>query len=74
MTTNKFKYITASEQDKEWGLYLNTVGKAGIEKNTDYPPAGHPSGYMFDWSKGRILQEYHSVLFYCFSSSGRSFL
>jgi len=58
LITNKFKYITASEQDKEWGLYLNTVGKASIGKDSDYPPAGHPSGYMFDWSKGRILQEY----------------
>jgi len=55
---NKFKYITASEEDKEWGLYLNVVGIADIEKDTDYPPAGHPSGYTFDWSEGRILHEY----------------
>lgn len=56
--TNKFKYITASEEDKEWGLHLNAVGIAGIEKNTDYPPTGHPSGYTFNWSAGRVLHEY----------------
>ncbi len=55
---NKFKYITASEEDKEWGLHLNVVGIAGIDKGSDYPPAGHPSGYTFDWSAGRTLHEY----------------
>ncbi len=55
---NKFKYITASEEDKEWGLHLNVVGIAGIEKSSDYPPAGHPSGYTFDWRAGRTLHEY----------------
>jgi AraC-like DNA-binding protein len=23
-----------------------------------YPPSGHPSGYNFNWEKGRVLQEY----------------
>jgi AraC-like DNA-binding protein len=55
---NKYKYITASEEDKEWGLHLNAVGIAGIEKGSGYPPAGHPSGYTFDYNAGRILHEY----------------
>lgn len=55
---NKFKYITVSEEDKEWGLNLNAVGELEIEKNSSYPPVGHPSGYMFNWTTGRILQEY----------------
>jgi len=33
--TNKFKYITASETDKEWGLHMNTVGKAISDKDSD---------------------------------------
>lgn len=55
---SKFKYITASEEDKEWGLHLNVVGTAGIEKGFNYPPVGHPAGYTFDWNAGRTLHEY----------------
>jgi len=58
MKGDKFKYVTASEEDKEWGLYLTVAGSATIEKSTVYPPAGHPSGYEFNFQKGRIIQEY----------------
>lgn len=58
MKDDKFKYVTASEEDKEWGLYLNVAGVATIEKNTDYPPRGHPSGYNFNFQQGRVLHEY----------------
>ena len=53
-----FKYITAGEEDKDWGLYLNVAGKSKIKPNTIYPSAGHPAGYHFSWKKGRILEEY----------------
>jgi AraC-like DNA-binding protein len=55
---NRFKYVTASEEDKEWGLYLNVAGEAIIEKHTNYPPGGHPSGYNFNFHQGRVLHEY----------------
>jgi len=53
-----FKYITAGDDDKDWGLYLNVSGKSKIAPNTLYPPSNHPSGYYFSWEKGRVLQEY----------------
>lgn len=53
-----FKYLTASEEDKDWGLHLNVAGKSCIASNTSYPPTEHPSGYFFSWKSGRILQEY----------------
>ena len=56
--SDKFKYITASEEDKEWGLYLNVAGVATIDKNTSYPPSGHPSDYNFNLQQGRVLNEY----------------
>lgn len=31
---------------------------ATIEEKAIYPPIGHPIGYAFDISKGRILNEY----------------
>jgi AraC-like DNA-binding protein len=53
-----FKYVTPGQEDKNWGLYLNCVGKAKIEKGSVYPPTAHPSGYYFTYEKGRILNEY----------------
>lgn len=56
-----FKYLTASHDDKEWGVYLNVAGKATIEPYTEYPPKEHPSGYYYTWEKGRILQEFQII-------------
>ncbi len=55
-----FKYLTASHDDANWGLYLTVAGKAEIPKNREYPlpEHGHPTGYNFSWSKGRVLNEY----------------
>ncbi|WP_167606193.1 AraC family transcriptional regulator [Maribellus sediminis] len=55
----QFKYLTTSEEDLEWGIYLSVAGSAKIEPGTAYPPRGeHPSEYTFDWKQGRILREY----------------
>ncbi len=53
-----FKYITVGDNDREWGLFLNVVGKARIEPHTVYPSREHPTGYYFTWKNGRILNEY----------------
>ena len=58
MKENTFKYVTASEEDKDWGLHLNVAGQAVIEKDSQYPPGGHPSGYNFNFYYGRVLTEY----------------
>lgn len=56
-----FKYVTPGEDDVNWGLYLNVVGKAVITPGVTYPSPSHPSGYYFTWEKGRILHEYQLV-------------
>lgn len=55
-----FKYLTASQEDKKWGLYLNVAGKAEIPRNREYPlrEHGHPDSYLFKSGQGRILHEY----------------
>lgn len=53
-----FKYLTAGEEDQNWGLYLNVTGAYTAEANHPYPPIKHPSGYFFSWESGRVLQEY----------------
>ena len=53
-----FKYLTPSDQDANWGLFLNVAGKASIQPGIAYPPPDHPTGYYFTWEKGRVLNEY----------------
>ena len=54
----QFKYVTVSEEDKNWGLYINDAGYSEVKANTPYPLTGHPDSYFFDWKNGRTLDEY----------------
>lgn len=56
--TDFIKYLTSSNEDAEWGLYLTTAGLMEILPNANYPSPKHPGGYFFTWENGRILQEY----------------
>jgi AraC-like DNA-binding protein len=58
MMKDFFKYLTPSEDDKSWGLYINATGTSHVAKNVEYPLKDHPSGYYFSWDNGRILHEY----------------
>lgn len=62
------KYLISNEQDKLWGVTVNTVGYQHIKPNSVYPPKDHPSEYIFSTRKGRILDEY--VLLYITNGSG----
>lgn len=53
-----FTYLTVSDEDKNWGLYLNVAGRSEIAPHCEYPSTEHPSGYYFAWNSGRVLQEY----------------
>ena len=53
-----FDYLTVTDFDKLWGLYVTGSGSADIPPHTHYPPIEHPDGYMFDWHHGRTLQEH----------------
>ena len=56
--TSLYNYVTASDVDKEWGIYLNTAGYAHVKKGEEYPLPGHPSDYNFSTATGRVLYEY----------------
>lgn len=53
-----FKYLLVSEWDKQFGLWVNTVGFQPIPKGGKYPLTNHPSDYFFNTAKGRVLREY----------------
>lgn len=60
---NKYrKYQIITENEKNWGFYINNLGRTVIEKNTIYPSLDHPDDYIFNWIKGRVLDEFHLVL------------
>ncbi len=58
METNFVKYLTTSEDDNNWGLFLNVAGTATVLPNNKYPAENHPSEYYFDWDEGRVLNEF----------------
>ena len=55
---NFFKYLTAGEEDRNWGFYLNVAGSYLAKSGLVYPPVKHPTGYHFNWNNGRVLQEF----------------
>lgn len=56
-----FKYLTPSDDDMQWGLYLNVAGRSTAPPNRVYPSKEHPSGYYFNYKKGRILAEFQLI-------------
>ena len=62
-----FRYFPVSQRDRNWGLFVTTVGESRITPHTAYPPVGHPKGFAFDWPHGRVLDGFALV----YISSGR---
>lgn len=55
------RYFPASVRDRKWGWHMTTAGEMRILPGQEYPPSGHPKGYNFDWSKGRVLESHALV-------------
>ncbi len=64
----RFTYLVADERDRQWGLCVNTVGFESVAPYMEYPHPGHPEGYAFDITKGRVISEYQ--LKYVLSGGG----
>ena len=56
-----YKYLANSNDDKNWGLYLNVVGLTSIPPNSKYPITKHPDDYHFSWEQGRVLNEFQII-------------
>jgi len=56
------RYFPVSVRDRKWGWHVTTVGESRTLPGENYPPAGHPKGYNFDWSKGRVL-DCHALIY-----------
>ncbi|MEN8137194.1 MAG: AraC family transcriptional regulator [Bacteroidota bacterium] len=59
---NNFKkYLTISEEEKKWGIYIDSIGKSHVKPHEIYPSKDHPTEYYFSWEEGRILDEYQII-------------
>ena len=56
-----YRYFPVAKRDREWGLFVTTVGESQLGADTPYPPVGHPKGYDFHAPKGRMLNEYQII-------------
>ncbi|HRQ51740.1 MAG TPA: AraC family ligand binding domain-containing protein, partial [Agriterribacter sp.] len=59
--TNYYKYLPTSIEDKNWGLHVLNAGRNRINKKEIYPSVQHPAHHYFDWSKGRVFDEYQVI-------------
>lgn len=55
------KYLAVNPMDFKWGLAVNTVGYQEVFPGMSYPPAEHPTRYLFSLERGRVLNEYQLV-------------
>ncbi len=58
MKGHYFKYLTAGEEDRQWGLYLKVAGYTSNPPGVQYPMYQHPLEYHFSWENGRVLNEF----------------
>ena len=71
-------HITINHSDQLWELYVKSIGHQTISENEVYPPQIHPTRYLFNINKGRILNEYQLLYitkgrgFFSSKSSGKS--
>jgi AraC-like DNA-binding protein len=55
-----YRYFPVAKRDRDWGIYITTVGASQFGPGTTYPPSGHPKQYS-PVSVGRLLSEYQIV-------------
>jgi len=67
---NFYKYIQARQDYSFMDLVVVNAGHTHIEANASYPPVHHPDHHHFDFTLGRVIEEYQLV----YITSGRGVL
>jgi len=57
-----YHYLPVNDAAMRWGLYVTGAGRGVFPPNEQYPAAGHPGLYGFEWSRGRVLPEFQVIL------------
>ena len=53
-----YKYLTISDEDRKWGVYLGGAGYTSVSQRIEYPLTDHPVHHYFHWANGRRLSDY----------------
>lgn len=69
LTHNFSRYLPADTEALNWGWHILDAGRQTVPIGTEYPPADHPSSYLFGPDERRILDEYQIV--FIVSGQGR---
>ncbi len=56
-----FRYLTVSEADLKWGMYISAGGFEKVKARAVYPQPNHPSAYYFKFDTGRVLREFQII-------------
>ncbi len=59
--TNYYKYLPISREDENWGMCVLNTGCTHIEPKGLYPDKAHPAHHYFNWTTGRVLNEYQII-------------
>jgi len=54
-------YFALSEEDQQWGLHLYNCGSLHKSPQALDSRLQHPKRYLFNWTQGRVLQEYQLI-------------
>ena len=61
MKRDEFYYLPHPNESSPWDIEILGAGQSNIGPNQPYPSKIHPTGYHFDWEKGRTLTGYQLV-------------
>jgi len=64
-----FRYLPPEPEDAVWGVRVVDAGYGRIPPAAPYPPSGHPARYAFNWTDGRVIDEFQLV--YVVAGQGR---
>jgi AraC-like DNA-binding protein len=62
MASSFYRYFSVSSADRQWGFYVTSAGHSIVPPDHAYPTEPHPTGFHFDWSHGRALEDFALLL------------
>ena len=57
-----FVYLPSNPTNSIWGCIATAAGYTDVPAGKPYPPNQHPLDHYFNWSEGRVLQNFQIIL------------
>ena len=61
-SSDYYRYWPTPRAAAAWGVAVTGAGRTQVAPGSPYPPARHPAGHHFEWSRGRVLEALQVVL------------